>query len=96
MNNVAIFRQNTVCQLEIHELARPYRDADSLQNSTQLHQFESPSGFGAFQVGETLSQSNPTKYLGTIQHIHHWLGEDEDGRLVHRTLLYVSNSTERR
>lgn len=77
--------------LEVYQLPRPYRSADSLQNATRLHSYESAITFGPFHVGETFSDSHPTKYLGRIQHIHHWLGEGDGPGLVHRTLLYVFN-----
>ena len=83
--------RNITFALEIYQLARPYRSADSLQNATRLHQYESATDFGVFHVGETFSDSHPTKYLGRIQHIHHWLGEGEGPNLVHRTILYVFN-----
>ena len=47
---------------------------------------------GSFRVGDTLSSSHPTKYLGVIQHVHHWVGEGDDGELIHRTLLYVCDA----
>ena len=79
--------------VEIHQLQQPYRNADSLQKATRLLSYEAANPFGAFQIGQTLSQTRPTKYLGTIQHIHHWVGEDEDDTgLVHRTILYVFNA----
>jgi hypothetical protein len=92
MNNIAMARQNVAFELEIHDLHKPYRGPDSLQSATLVHKFESPTAFGSFQVGQTLSHMQPTKYLGTIQHIHHWIGEDDDMRLVHRTMLYVSSA----
>ena len=43
---------NTVTYaLEIYQLQRPYRSADSLQNATQLHNYESVTDFGAFHIG---------------------------------------------
>ena len=75
--------------LEVYQLVRPYKSADSLQNATRLHSYESATSFGAFHVGETFSDSHPTKYLGRIQHIHHWVGEGEGPHLLHRTILYV-------
>ena len=83
--------RNTVYSLEVHQLARPYRSADSLQNATRLHSYESATPFGTFHVGDTFSETRPTKYLGRIQHIHHWVGEGEGPGLVHRTVLYVFN-----
>lgn len=82
--------RTTVYALEVYQLHRPYRNADSLQNATLLHHYESQTPFGQFHVGETFADSRPSKYLGRIQHIHHWLGEHDDGpQLVHRTIIYV-------
>ena len=75
--------------LEVHQLARPYRSAESLQNATRLHSYESAAPFDAFRVGDTYSHSSPTKYLGCIQHVHHSLGEGDGQQLVRRTVLYV-------
>lgn len=83
--------RNTIYSLEVHQLHRPYRASDSLQNATRLHQYESATPFGEFHVGETFSDSQPTKYLGRIQHVHHWLGESDGPHLMHRTILYVFN-----
>jgi hypothetical protein len=81
--------RRTTYALEVYQLRQPYRSPDSLQSATRLHSYESATGFGAFHVGETFSDMRPTKYLGRIQHVHHWLGEGEEGDLVHRTVLYV-------
>ena len=83
--------RKTTYALEIYQLSRPYRSMDSLQNLTKLHSYESATDFGAFHAGDTFSDSHPTKYLGTIQHVHHWLGEGEGPDLLHRTVLYVFN-----
>jgi hypothetical protein len=90
MNAIAMSVPKLTYALEIHQLARPYRSADSLQNATRLHSYESATPFGAFHTGDTLSQSQPTRYLGRIQHIHHSIGVDGAGNL-HRTILYVFN-----
>jgi hypothetical protein len=88
MNALGMEARKTSYVLEIHQLARPYRSADSLQNATRLHSYESVAPFGNFHVGDTFSDTHPTKYLGRIQHIHHGLGQE--GRdLIHRTVLYV-------
>lgn len=92
MSNAVSAHRNVAFELEIHALRRPYRGPDSLQDSVHLHKFESPAPFGSFQVGHSLSHLQPMKYAGTIQHIHHWVGEDDDARLVHRTTLYVLNA----
>ena len=89
MNSSRAVSRRTAYALEVYQLRRPYRNADSLQNATPLHHYESDTDFGSFRVGDTFSDSRPTKYLGVIQHVHHWLGEGEDGELLHRTLLYV-------
>jgi hypothetical protein len=89
MNSFRTASRRTAYGLEVFQLHRPYRNADSLQNATRLHHYESDTDFGSFRVGDTFSDSHPTKYLGVIQHVHHWLGEGDDGELVHRTLLYV-------
>jgi hypothetical protein len=81
--------RKTTYTLEVHKLARPYRSADSLQNATRLHSYESATPFGAFHVGDTYSDSRPTKYLGQIQHIHHWVGEGDGTEVVHRMVLYI-------
>lgn len=83
--------RKTVYALEVYQLQKPYRAPESLQNATRLHSFESSTGIGEFHVGETYTESQPTRYLGTIQHIHHWFGEGEGTDLVHRTMLYVYN-----
>lgn len=83
--------RSTTYALEVHQLHRPYRAADSVQNATRVHEYESVTPFGEFHIGETFSDSTPTKYLGRIQHIHHWLGEGEGRNLLHRTILYVFN-----
>ena len=83
--------KNTAYALEVYQLQRPYRNQDSLQYVKHLHSYESATPFGEFHVGETFSDSHPTKYLGRIQHIHHWLGQDEGPHLVHKTILYIFN-----
>jgi hypothetical protein len=83
--------RTTTYSLEVHQLHRPYRAADSVQNATRVHEYESVTPFGEFHIGETFSDSSPTKYLGRIQHIHHWLGEGDGKSLMHRTILYVFN-----
>ena len=83
--------RTTTYSLEVHQLPRPYRAGESLHNATRLHQYESVAPFGAFQVGQTFSNSRPDRYLGRIQHIHHWVGEGDGPHLLHRTILYVFN-----
>ena len=83
MNSLRTAARRTAYALEVFQLHRPYRSAESLQNATRLHHYESDTDFGSFR------NSHPTKYLGVIQHVHHWLGEGDEGELVHRTLLYV-------
>jgi hypothetical protein len=89
MNSFRMASRRTAYALEVFKLHRAYKTADSLQNATRLHHYESAMDFGSFRVGDTFSDSHPTKYLGVIQHVHHWLGEGDDGELLHRTLLYV-------
>jgi hypothetical protein len=82
----------TVYSLEVYQLHYPYRDADSLQNSTLLHHYESQNPFGEFHVGDTFAHSRPSKYLGRIEHIHHWVGDDGGSAMTHRILLYVHDA----
>ena len=89
INTLAMNARTVTYALEVHQLTRPYRSADSVQNATHVHTYESSTPFGAFHVGDTFSDSHPTKYLGRIQHIHHWVGEGDGPSLLHRTLLYV-------
>ena len=92
MNTLAMYVPKVIYALEVHQLARPYRSADSLQNATRLHNYEATTPFGAFHIGETLSHNRPTKYLGRIQHVHHSVGSDGSD-IVHRTILYVFNES---
>lgn len=91
MNTIAVTAPKIAFALEIHQLTRPYRSPDSLQNATRLHHYESATPFGAFHAGDTLSQTQPTKYLGRIHHVHHSIGGGDAAQVVHRTLLYVFN-----
>ena len=77
--------------LEVYQLSKPFRTMDSVTGATRLHSYESATDFGAFHKGDTFSDSQPTKYLGTIQHVHHWLGESDGPDLLHRTVLYLFN-----
>ena len=90
MNALVMSIPKVTYALEIQQLSRPYRSADSLQNATRLHNYESATAFGAFHVGDTFSHSQPTRYLGRIQHIHHTVGGDGSS-VLHRTILYVFN-----
>ncbi len=83
--------RKTTYALEVYQLPRPFRSMDSVTGATRLHSYESSTDFGAFHKGDTFSDSQPTKYLGTIQQVHHWLGEGEGPDLVHRTVLYLFN-----
>ena len=83
--------RKTVYSLEVYQLSKPFRTMDSVTGATRLHNYESATDFGTFHKGDTFSDSNPTKYLGTIQHVHHWLGDDEGPDIIHRTVLYVFN-----
>ena len=83
--------RKTVYSLEVYQLPKPFRSMDSVTGATRLHSYESATPFGEFHVGDTFSDSRPTKYLGRIQHIHHWVGEGDGPGLVHRIVLYIFN-----
>ena len=83
--------KKTTYALEVYQLQRPYRNPDSFQYATRVHSYESATPFGEFHVGDTFSDSHPTKYLGRIQHIHHWLGQGDEPGLLHKTILYIFN-----
>lgn len=84
-----ISTKNCAYTLEVFQLPRAYRNEDSLQQATRLHAYDSGTPFGEFHIGETFSDSQPKKYLGRIQHIHHWVGESDDFPLLHKTILYI-------
>lgn len=83
--------RKTTYALEVYQLSKPFRSMDSVTGALKLHSYESSTDFGTFQKGDTFSDSHPTKYLGTIQHVHHWLGPGEHDDVLHRTILYVFN-----
>jgi hypothetical protein len=71
------------------EIWRPYRSAENLQTATRVTQYESASGFGPFHTGDTFSHGLRNDFLGTIQHIHHRIGQEDADEVIHRTLLYL-------
>ena len=75
--------------LEIWQLPRPYRSAESLQTATRVTHYESDTVFGPFHTGDTFSHGLRNEYLGVIQHVHHRVGQEDAGEIIHRTLLYV-------
>jgi hypothetical protein len=81
--------QQTRYVVEVWLLPRPYRTVDSLQTATRVTHYESATGFGPFHQGDTFSHGLGNHYLGTIQHVHHRVGQEEGDEVVHRTLLYV-------
>lgn len=74
--------------LEIHQLHAPYSTQKSLERSTRLHMHEAEQPFGAFHVGETITDGPSLTYLGRIQHIHHWVGDTGD-EIRHGIALYL-------
>lgn len=90
MNTLAMYVPKVTYALEVHQLSRPYRASESLQNATRLHSYEATTSFGAFHAGDTFSECYPTRYLGKIQHVHHSVGANGSD-IVHRTVLYVFN-----
>jgi hypothetical protein len=89
MNTLVMQNQRTRYALEIWLLPRPYRSVENLQTATRVTQYESLNSFGAFHVGDSFSHGLANHYLGTIQHVHHRVGQEEGDEVVHRTLLYV-------
>ena len=91
MNALVMQSGKTVYALEIYQLTRPYRSPENLQAAAHLHSYESTASFGVFHVGDSLSHGLANCYVGTIQHVHHRIAEDDSPNVVHRTLLYVFN-----
>jgi hypothetical protein len=89
MNALAMRQQRTTFVLEIWLLPRPYRTSDNLQSASRVTYYESLNGFGTFHVGDSFSHGFSNQYLGTIQHVHHRVGQEEGDEVVHRTLLYL-------
>ena len=79
----------TVYALETKNLQNPYRNQESLNNSTPLDSHESSTPFGAFHVGDGVSDGPSLRYLGNIQYIHHWIGDYGDDQILHKTILYL-------
>lgn len=82
-------RRTTFYHLEIYELHQPYRDQESLENTTRLQLFESSTPLGNFQIGHTIADGRALRHLGQIQHVDHMIGEYGDDEILHITRLYL-------
>jgi hypothetical protein len=75
-------------RLLIYLLEKPYKDQNQVEDLHLDLEFKSQEPFGSFNVGDTLTDGMGLKYLGEIQHIHHWIGSC-DGEWRHDTKLYL-------
>ena len=75
--------------LEIYQLHGSYREIDDLSGATLLDHYYTSSSFGAFHVGDTINEGHLMAILGTVAHVHHWVGDYGEDQVLHKTCLYL-------
>jgi hypothetical protein len=83
----------TTYSLEIHELDEPFSGVTDIDHATRVDIIDSDTPFGSFRCGETLHWMPDFRFMGEIQHIHHWVGKAGSSDVIHKTCLYLYLAT---